>query len=91
VSVRDCDILASWGNGVALNIIGNVFSDGLPNLSTGAYKKFIVIIGAGTGIAAGNYFASTTASFGSSGSECTIPATFFFAGNYINDGLIVGA
>jgi hypothetical protein len=82
-AVRDCDILASWGDGTALLILNNYFADGLPALSTGSYKRFIEIIGAGTGIAAGNFFASATNAIAdATGSECIFPTTFFCAGNF---------
>jgi hypothetical protein len=85
-AVRDCDILASWGDGTGLAIIGNYFCDGLPALSTGSYKRFIEIIGAGTGILANNYFAAyaTNSSdlFDDDGALCIIPNTFFQAHNY---------
>jgi hypothetical protein len=89
---RDVDIWLSLGASYNINILGNYFSDGLPNHSGGGVKRFIKIEGAtATGIVSGNYFATTTTSFGSSGSQCVIPDTFFVAGNYENAGLIAGA
>jgi hypothetical protein len=85
-SVRDCDILASWGDGTGLLIIGNYFADGLPATSSGNYKRFVEIIGAGTGLLANNFFAAyaTNSSdlFDADGALCLIPDTFFQAHNY---------
>lgn len=91
---RDWDIQLYPGSGTygsGVEIIGNIFSDGLPN--TGAIKRFIKIVSTGSGIVADNFFASTAASgaaqWGAAGTQCIIPVSFFFAGNYANDGHMV--
>jgi len=90
---RDCDIAFNLGASYNMCILNNVFADGLPAHVGGGYGKFISIVGAtATGIVAGNQFASNAADiqFGSDGTECTIPATFFFVDNYSQLGEIVG-
>jgi hypothetical protein len=90
---RSCDVYlepgtSTYGSGVMVH--GNVFSDGVP--TGGTIGRFIKIVNATTGIVANNWFASTAAAaeYGSDGTDCVIPATFFFAGNYNEDGLIAG-
>lgn len=90
---RDCDIAFNLGASYNMQILGNTFADGLPAHVGGGTGRFISIVGAtATGLVAGNYFASTAAAaqYGSDGTDCIIPATFFFAGNYNEDGLIAG-
>jgi len=92
---RGVDVYLSPGSGEYgswVEISRNIFSDGLP--TGGANNKFIFIIGTGTGIIAGNYFASTAPTgatgWGPSGTECTIPDTFFMAGNFANEVIVAG-
>jgi hypothetical protein len=69
---------AGWG----LTIENNIFADGLPTHAPGTSGNyFLLITDAGTGILAGNYFASSTSSFKADGSEVRVPDTFFMAGN----------
>lgn len=82
-AVRDCDILASHGDGTGLIIVNNIFADGVPAASAGATKLFVKIVGAGTGIFAGNYLATASAEIKAAGTSCVIPATFFISGNTI--------
>lgn len=82
-ATSDCFILINTSSESGIMIIGNYFGDGLPALSTGSYKRFVEIIGAGTGLLAGNFFASATNAIAdATGSECIIPTTFFAAGNF---------
>jgi hypothetical protein len=90
---RDLDIhlrpgASTYGSWVAIN--HNIFGDGLP--TGGSTNLFIKIVGTGSGHLMGNYFASTAAAteYGSDGTDCIIPTTYFFAGNYNEDGLIAG-
>ncbi len=89
-AVSDCFILMSTSSEAGIMIVGNYFLDGLPALSTGGYKRFVQIIGAATGLFADNWFATTTDSFTSAGSECVIPNTMF-GGNWFNNGTANGA
>ena len=63
-------------------ILNNVFADGLPTHAGATIANyFLYLADAGTGIIAGNYFATATNSFGAAGSEARFPDTFFSAGN----------
>jgi len=92
---RDVDIKLSPGSGQYgswVEISRNIFSDGVP--TGGGTGRFIHIIGTGTGILAGNYFASIAATgaaqWGPSGTQTIIPDTFFMAGNYAHDAIVSG-
>lgn len=89
---RDVDIWLSLSASYNINIMDNVFADGLPNHTGGGVKRFIKIEGAtAVGLVSGNSFATTTDSFTSAGSQAIIPDTFFVGRNYFNNGLCTGA
>ena len=92
---RDVDIKIVPGSGQYgswIEISRNIFSDGLP--TGGTTNRFVHIIGTGTGILAGNYFASITdtgaSGWGPSGTQTIIPDTFAMAGNYAHDSIVSG-
>jgi hypothetical protein len=90
---RDADIWLSLSASYNINIVDNLFSDGVPTHGGGGVGRFIKIEGAtATGLVANNFFASNEgdAEWGTDGTECVIPATFFTVGNYSQLGEIVG-
>jgi hypothetical protein len=93
---RDVDIWLSLGATYNINILDNVFSDGVPAHSGGGVGAFIKIEGAtAVGLIANNFFASTAASgatgWGAAGTEIVVPTTFFFSGNFAADGHVAAA
>jgi len=89
VSVRDADInivmtdINSKGHVIAYNI----FADGKPASASARHQKFIKAnaptTAVSTGIITGNAFASSTADqWGNAGSQITVPAGWWVAGNF---------
>jgi hypothetical protein len=92
-SGRDADIWLSLGASYNINIVDNLFADGVPAHSGGGVGRFIKIEGAtATGMLANNFFASNEADiqFGADGTEVIVPTTFFCVANYSQLGEIVG-
>ena len=79
---RNCDVV-NIGNGTGIVIADNIFSCGVP-AGAGGYASNFIYISAGVGIVARNAFATATNEVAkATGTECTIPTTFFCAGNTI--------
>ena len=87
---RDVDVAIVINSaGADLHIVhNNLFSDGIPAHSNGDTLRFIAMdsaYDAGTGLIAGNYFATTTNTFkeGTAGAIGMVNAEMFMAGNFI--------
>lgn len=78
------------GSNDGIVVKGNFFASALPNLSSGAVKRYISMTGS-TGIFADNYVSGsyTTSGFGAASAAGVIPTTVGIAHNYSDAGLIV--